>query len=369
MVNSDVKLEVDRLREQELLPAETLELCEALAQASPQLDRSGSWPAQQLEWCAQAGVFRWFVPEEFGGWGWSEAKILAGYLALSRSCLATTFVLTQWNAAYRRIQVSPNQQLRQELLPRLASGEVFATVGISHLTTSRQHLAKPVLEAVAREQEAGFLLNGFSPWVTGAAHADVIVLGATLPDRRQLLAAVPTTRAGVQPGPGVELVALTASCTDQVKLDSVAVEAHELVAGPVENVMQAGTGGGAGGLQTSTLAVGLSESAADFLQSQASARAELRPVADKLAADVTRLRATLFELTAGRTPMTTGDLRQQANSLALRSTQAALQAAKGAGFLASHPAGRWAREAMFFLVWSCPQPVAQANLCELAQLN
>jgi hypothetical protein len=50
----------------------------------------------------------------------------------------------------------------------------------------------------------------------------------------------------------------------------------------------------------------------------------------------------------------------------LRSTQAALAAAKGAGYVVGHPAGRWCREALFFLVWSCPQPVLSANLCELA---
>ena len=62
------------------------------------------------------------------------------------------------------------------------------------------------------------------------------------------------------------------------------------------------------------------------------------------------------------------ELRTRANSLALRSTQAALAAAKGAGFVAGHPAGRWCREALFFLVWSCPQSVVAANLCELAGL-
>jgi hypothetical protein len=54
------------------------------------------------------------------------------------------------------------------------------------------------------------------------------------------------------------------------------------------------------------------------------------------------------------------------NSLVLRATQATLAAAKGAGYAAGHPAGRWCREALFFLVWSCPAPVLQANLCELA---
>ena len=64
-----------------------------------------------------------------------------------------------------------------------------------------------------------------------------------------------------------------------------------------------------------------------------------------------------------------GDLRQRANSLVLRAAQAALMAAKGTGYVAGHPAGRWCREALFFLVWSCPQHVAHANLCELAGIE
>ena len=48
---------------------------------------------------------------------------------------------------------------------------------------------------------------------------------------------------------------------------------------------------------------------------------------------------------------------------------AALAAAKGTGYLIGHPAGRWCREALFFLIWSCPQPVMSAHLCQLAGLR
>jgi hypothetical protein len=66
----------------------------------------------------------------------------------------------------------------------------------------------------------------------------------------------------------------------------------------------------------------------------------------------------------GDVSRTTDALRAGANSLVLRATQAALAAAKGAGFVADHPAGRWCREALFFIVWRCPQLVLDANLCE-----
>ncbi len=60
----------------------------------------------------------------------------------------------------------------------MVSGEAFATVGISHLTTSRRHLSRPVL--AARETAEGCVLDGYSPWVTGADHASTIVIGAVL---------------------------------------------------------------------------------------------------------------------------------------------------------------------------------------------
>ena len=62
------------------------------------------------------------------------------------------------------------------------------------------------------------------------------------------------------------------------------------------------------------------------------------------------------------------DVRAEANALVLRATQAYLTARKGSGFLRSDPAQRWARQALFFLVWSCPGPVAEASIRDLAGL-
>jgi alkylation response protein AidB-like acyl-CoA dehydrogenase len=89
--------------------------------------------------------------------------------------------------------------------------------------------------------------------------------------------------------------------------------------------------------------------------------------ADSLLAERDALIDAMLQLTLGTSGApTSNELRVRANSLALRATQAALAAAKGAGYVVGHPAGRWCREALFFLVWSCPAPVLQANLCELA---
>lgn len=345
------------------------ELCDRLAKS-----QADAIPlVVRLKWCTEAGVFRWFIPAEHGGWGWDDAAQLDGYLSLSQADLTTAFVLTQWNAACKRLMLTSNTELTDRWLPGMARGEVFATVGISHLTTSRQYVTKPVLSAT-RTSDDSWIIDGFSPWVTAGALADVLVVGASTEDGQQILCAIPADRDGIAIGPGVELMALSESATDAVHFDSVSVQAGEVIAGPVENVMQIGTGGGAGGLQTSTLALGLTQAAVEFLQHESQHRQDLEPIASKLASDVGQLRDVLLKLAAGGTAKrgeevwTAARLREQANSLVLRSTQAALGAAKGAGFVATHPAGRWCREALFFLVWSCPQPVLAANLCEFAQV-
>jgi hypothetical protein len=139
--------------------------------------------------------------------------------------------------------------------------------------------------------------------------------------------------------------------------------------------MRQGLGAKTGGLQTSALAIGLAGAAIDFVQEQSAQRCDLAEPVEALQREREELLALMLALAGnGESVASEGPrsvpntLRQRANSLALRASQAALAAAKGAGYVAGHPAGRWCREALFFLVWSCPAPVLQANLCEFAGL-
>ena len=399
-------------------------LCRALEERAAELDASGRWPAEQLALLAAGGVFGWFVPTEAGGQGWSERDLAKGYMRLAASCLTTTFILTQWVAACRRIVASEYDGPKALLLSGLAAGRAFTTVGISHLTTSRRHLGRPAM--VAREEGGGFVLDGYSAWVTGARHASSIVLGATLEDGRQLLVAMPADSRGIEFPQPAKLLALAASHTGEVRCHGTRVDRQWLLAGPVENVLALpSSGGGAGGLPTSALAIGLATAAIGYLRQEGRERPDLAASAESLAAEARQLEKTLLDLTdpppsatpdEGRSetarpqsavdqhppaplrplnrrtrrgavqgssatasamdndllaepPSTPAELRARANSLALRASQAALAAAKGAGFVEGHPAGRWCREALFFLVWSCPQEVMLANLCELAGLR
>src|SRR5262249_54380702 len=125
--------------------------------------------------------------------------------------------------------------------------------------------------------------------------------------------------------------------------------------------------GGSGGLETSCLALGLARAALCFLREETKNRQELAETHASFDQRLTEARAEMFHLAETlATPAQTSALRAAANALVLSATQAALTAAKGAGFVRGHPAQRWARQALFFLVWSCPWPAAAATLAHLA---
>ncbi|MFG0335499.1 MAG: acyl-CoA dehydrogenase family protein [Maioricimonas sp. JB049] len=340
-------------------------LLQQLSEMSDTLEEPDAWPGPQFDRLAEAGVLQWAIPEEYGGLPLSPEQLMYGYERLTTGCLTTTFVLTQRIGACQRIAGSENDDVRRELLPLLARGDLFATVGISHLTTSRQHLRQPAVRA--EHSNGKWRLSGTVPWVTGGNRADVIVTGGTCDDGNQLLIALPTDLPGVKCLPPPRLLALNASQTGSVELDRVEVDERNLLAGPVEGVMNRGQGGGAGSVTTSALAVGLTGRAVENLQQEASRRDDLVESVDALQAEWDQLRKDLYAVARGdAVGFFAGEIRQRANSLVLRATQAYLAASKGAGFVAGHPAERSVREAMFFLVWSCPQPVLQATLRELA---
>ncbi|MBI1346579.1 acyl-CoA dehydrogenase [bacterium] len=336
------------------LAAETLD---CLASGAEGANQSAAWPVASLNAVQQAGAMRWSIPVEYGGLSSPVTDLFHGHEQIAAACLTTAFILSQRESAIRQLIKGP-QPLRERYLPGLAANQLFATVGLSQLTTSRQH-GGPALLATA-QSDGRYLLQGEIPWVTGADQADVIIVGATLDDGAQLLFALPTSSPGISFSPPLPLAALTGSRTSVVHCDEVIVEPDWILAGPTERVL--GSGGG-GGLETSNLALGLATAATSFLEQEMLARDDVRAVAAHFRAVVKDARSQLHSLIeSSPAPEATLGVREECTRLALRVSQTSLLVAKGAGFVSPHPAQRWCQQALFFLVWSCPRPVVTGVL-------
>src|SRR5262249_34168516 len=154
--------------------------------------------------------------------------------------------------------------------------------------TSRQH-RPPSLRAQA--VNAGYRLDGDIPWVTGADHADGLVVGAALEDGRQLVVLLPAGVPGCVIRPPPPLAPLTGARTAQLRVDGAVVPAELVLAGPGQQLVRSG-----GGLEPSCLALGLSGAAVAYLLQEAARRPGVQPAAEQLASTLGGLRQRLHEM-------------------------------------------------------------------------
>lgn len=331
-------------------------------------DASGAWPEKLWELLTAARAPLWALPGKLGGFELDRSTALSRYARIAEGSLTAAFILTQHDAATRRLTASGPTPKAREWLDRIVQGKAFTTVGISQLTTSRRRGPAAVV-AAPRHDESGYRIDGVIPWVTGAERADVLVAGAVVePGGEQILFALPTDRAGVCVEPAFDLAALGASRTSEVTCRNVELHRDEVLFGPIGDAIAASSpSGGTGGLETSALALGQARAALSRLSAESQGRDDLAGAPAALEDEYRGLWRDLMAA-AGETPGAppSGKIRGEANAFVNRATQAYLTARKGTGFLKSEPAQRWARQALFFLVWSCPSPVASAVIRELA---
>ena len=292
------------------------------------------------------------MPRAFGGDELEPLELHLRYEQLARKSLALALILTQRDSAVGIIAAGGNDRLLAEV-----RDGAFVTVGIAQLTTSRQGGAPALSWRDGR-------VNGVIPWATGAANAKYVVAGAAADDAGgQVLFAIPTDAPGVTIEAPLPLVALHETWTSRVRCENVAVERDLVLLGPAPNVLSLRRKSVP--IPQAFLALGHARGALDLIAEHDSDRA--RNLVRKLGKQIDALHARVVAACApGSDPSLIPLLRGECNELALRVTHAAVALYKGNALLLSHPAQRLAREAMFLLVWSCPDPVIDCTVDLLA---
>ncbi|WP_250847045.1 acyl-CoA dehydrogenase family protein [Aquisphaera insulae] len=336
-----------------------------LSEHDADVDMAGTWSEPLWRLLLEAGATLWSLPTEQGGQGLARPLMIQRFAQVASGSLTAAFIMSQHEAAVKRLAAAGDRPAARRWLDRIRAKEAFATVGISQLTTSRR-LGAQALTAI--ETSPGqYLLKGAMPWVTGAERADLFVTGALMEDGRQLLIALPADRAGVTVRPSFELASLQASCTAEVTLGEVQVDDSDLLTDPNAEISSQPGAVGTAGLETSALALGQAQAAVAALRQLSAAKTELLLPSARFEARWSECFGSL--LACARGDLNSCDpleLREQSNDLVCRSTQAFLLARKGSGFVRSEPAQRWARQALFFLVWSCPPSLVQEAIGNLA---
>ncbi|OBI19251.1 acyl-CoA dehydrogenase family protein [Mycobacterium sp. E2497] len=139
----------------------------------------GQWDEGFSARLGAAGLVGLIIPEKYGGRGMTH---LHRYVVTEELLAAGAPIAAHWVADR---QVVPgllaygSEEQRQRLLPRIAAGTFYSSIGMS------EHGAGSDLAAVqtkATKTDGGWLLTGTKVWTSGAHHAhQVVVLARTSP--------------------------------------------------------------------------------------------------------------------------------------------------------------------------------------------
>src|SRR4051794_3332171 len=97
-------------------------LAALLAEDDGPADDAGEWPERLWATLAESGAARWALPERFGARAIDREGLVRRYAIVSEGSLTAAFILTQHDAAVRRLAAAsgPGRPRAEAILDRVA---------------------------------------------------------------------------------------------------------------------------------------------------------------------------------------------------------------------------------------------------------
>jgi acyl-CoA dehydrogenase len=140
-----------------------------------EIHESDEYPWDLHKKAADLGLFGIALPEEYGGLGLdlrTRLRIIE-HIARSSGCFA--IIVSTWPDAVVPIIEFGSEELKHEVLPKIASGEWCPAIAISEPGAGSDMAA---ISTYAQKTEEGYLLTGEKTWCTHGSMADVVVVFA-----------------------------------------------------------------------------------------------------------------------------------------------------------------------------------------------
>ncbi|KFZ82027.1 acyl-CoA dehydrogenase [Amycolatopsis sp. MJM2582] len=151
------------------LAERTAEVVPVLREHARAIDETAEFPAEQLAALRRSGLMGLLVPREFGGLGGGLTDLARTSVELGGACVSTAMIWAMHCQQVAAIVAHGGRELREDLLPRIAAGEVYLAS-----VTSERGKGGHLLTAEAPLTPSGprLAIHRDAPIVTGGAVAD-----------------------------------------------------------------------------------------------------------------------------------------------------------------------------------------------------
>jgi alkylation response protein AidB-like acyl-CoA dehydrogenase len=331
-----------------------------VAPRAAEFERAGEFPRELFDGLAAMDLAGLPVSEEHGGSGQPSTVTLVVIEELSRAFLAVGLGLSVHNLATWAIERYAADEVRKDVVPRLAAGEWIGAYSLSEPGSGSDASA---LTTRARRDGGDYVLDGTKAWVTGAGLAGCyVVMCRTGDDTARGISAllVPGDTRGMTFAPPERKMGMRASPTGQIIFDGARVPARYLLGEEGQGFAIAMSALDGGRLGIAACAVGLADAATATSVTYAREREQFgRPIGDfqglafllaDMATGVESARALTYAAAERRDlGLPFGRLaamaKLHATDVAMRVTTDAVQVLGGNGYTTDYPVERWFREA------------------------
>ena len=267
-------------------------------------DRQSAIDPEVFDHLRELGLWGLTIPEQYGGAGMGNLALSLVLEEINRACASTGVTLSVHNSLIGTPIIKfGSDPLKQEWLPRLATGEV---IGCYCLTEPNAGSDAAAVETTARKDGDDWVLNGTKIWVTNGGIAKVAIVYArtnTEVSKAKGISAfvIPMDLPGVKVGKAEKKTGIRGSSTTEVLLEDVRVPSSTLLGeeGKGFNIAMDTLDGGRIGIASQSVGIGRACLEASVKYSKEREQFG-RPIADfqaiqwKIAEMATRLDAARF---------------------------------------------------------------------------
>ncbi|MFE2021792.1 acyl-CoA dehydrogenase family protein [Streptomyces sp. NPDC059499] len=138
-----------------------------------ELDHTNTYPEALIEHMKEMGIFGLAVPEEFGGTPVSTPCYVLIAEELARGWMTLTGAMGGHTVVAKLLQIYGTQEQKERYLPRMATGEVRATMALTEPGGGSDLQA---MRTVARRDGDGYVIDGSKTWITNSRRSQLIAL-------------------------------------------------------------------------------------------------------------------------------------------------------------------------------------------------
>ena len=163
----DASFDTYRLAEEHTMLRESVrQLAEdKIAPRAAEIDETGEFPWDVYEALRKADLHAVHIPEEYGGAGADSIATAIVIEEVARVCAASSLIPAVNKLGTMPLLLSASEELKQEVLPPVASGEAMFSYALSEREAGSD--AAAMRTRAVRDGDT-YVLNGTKAWITNA---------------------------------------------------------------------------------------------------------------------------------------------------------------------------------------------------------